>query len=143
MTDSTTPSAHDGEAANSDPDEFSRDCNLVGHDLQIIESPTHGPLRVACAGTCGQAWPVAQPSLNRSTLKPYAPEIAKLIHVERVGSSFRLEINGEPFPYHLTADSPIIASMDHEGIATLRITLMADRVEFVDQPYQSGGLVDV
>lgn len=63
------------------------------------------------------------------------PEIAKLIRVERAGSSFTFEINGEPFPYALPSDEPLVTRMEHDSLATLQITIMAERVEFIDAPF--------
>ncbi|MGW4422525.1 hypothetical protein [Streptosporangium sp. NPDC004631] len=68
------------------------------------------------------------------------PDIPKLIRVERVGGRFfKLEINGETFPHALLADDPITATMAQGSMASLNITLVADRVEFIDEPFGSRG----
>jgi hypothetical protein len=69
------------------------------------------------------------------------PEIAKLIRVERVGSSFKFEINGEPFPYALPSDEPIVTRMEHGSFAALQITIIAERVEFIDAPSSAMNIV--
>ncbi|MFC3986451.1 hypothetical protein [Streptosporangium jomthongense] len=67
------------------------------------------------------------------------PELPKLIRVERIGGSFfKLEINGEDFPHALIADAPITATMVQDSLASLNLTLMAERVEFIDDPFGKG-----
>lgn len=64
-------------------------------------------------------------------------ELIKLLRVERVGKSFQLEINGEVFPFAV-ADEPIETQMESEGgVAKLRLTLYAERLELVDEPIPS------
>lgn len=63
------------------------------------------------------------------------PEVAKLIRVERVGRAFKLEINGEEFPYHLAGDQPITTRMEQDGFASIRFTLWAERLELIDEPF--------
>ena len=58
--------------------------------------------------------------------------LAKLVRLERVGSSFKLEIDGERFPYAIAGDDTITISMERESLATVRFSLMAERLELVD-----------
>jgi hypothetical protein len=67
------------------------------------------------------------------------PRLADLVRVERVGRSFKLEIDGQPFEYAIDGDTPIETQMEREGMASLRFTLLANRVELVDQPPVAGG----
>ncbi|MEV0830880.1 MULTISPECIES: hypothetical protein [Streptosporangiaceae] len=100
------------------------------------------PVKVRCYSTTrddGTSVPFAAnligPPHDCSASKPYTSEIAKLIRVERVGSSFRFEINGEPFPYALPADEPLVTRMERGSVATVQVTIMAERVEFIDAPF--------
>ncbi|MEU6725486.1 hypothetical protein ABZ917_17405 [Nonomuraea wenchangensis] len=60
------------------------------------------------------------------------PRLAKLVRLERIGRSFKLEIDGEVFPYHLSGDEPIVTTLESSNMATVRFTLMAERLELVD-----------
>lgn len=57
--------------------------------------------------------------------------IPKAIRVERHGRSGGVTVDGEPFPYAI-ADTHISVSIHHDERPTVTLTLVADRVEVVD-----------
>jgi hypothetical protein len=71
------------------------------------------------------------------------PKLIKVLRVERLGRSFKLEIDGEDFPYAVSADEPIETHMDADGVPSLRFTLFAERLELVDEPSPSKATTNV
>lgn len=59
------------------------------------------------------------------------PRLAKVLHLERQGKTWKLTVDGEPFPYFL-ARQPIVTTTDPDGIGVVMLPLMAERVEIVD-----------
>jgi hypothetical protein len=59
-------------------------------------------------------------------------ELAKVIRIERLTPrTVRLFLDGEEFPFYL-ADEPIEVRIERDSIGTVRLTLMAERVEVLD-----------
>lgn len=59
-------------------------------------------------------------------------KLADLIRVERRNTSFVITIDGEEFPYHTSADGPIRVDVSADDVGKVHITLIASRVEVVD-----------
>jgi hypothetical protein len=58
--------------------------------------------------------------------------LAKVIRVERLAPrSVQLFLDGEEFPFYL-ADERIEVRIDQDNVGTVRLTLMAERVEVLD-----------
>ena len=55
-------------------------------------------------------------------------ELAKHVVVRRAGSDYEFTIDGEPFPWHVSADG-IHLSVQNSNCPAVTITLLAERVD--------------
>lgn len=62
-----------------------------------------------------------------------SPGLANLIKIVRNSDYISVFIDGEELPWPL-AREPITTTVNSEGIATVQLTLFADRVELTDIP---------
>lgn len=58
-------------------------------------------------------------------------KLAAAIVARRTGNSWSFTIDGEPFPWHITADG-VSVSVDPHGMPSVTLTIPADRVEVLD-----------
>lgn len=54
-----------------------------------------------------------------------------LVRLERYGDTARITIDGEDFPWAVSKEA--VATVDADGVPSLELTLLARRVEVVDE----------
>lgn len=65
------------------------------------------------------------------------PELAKSVVLRVVGDRYELSVDGEPFPWHIAADTPPQpGAVSRDLVPSLTITLLAECLEVEHEPFR-------
>lgn len=60
------------------------------------------------------------------------PTLAGTIHIIREGEHFFMEIDGQEFPWHISADGPTVTTA-RDQFPSVSISILADNIELIDR----------